>query len=429
MKGKYELFDFEVMLMSHNDAIQALYDKVRFLEMTQTPLKEIQERLNPGLAMTFQSMGDLSVVFEKIQPESHIRPFLSELSRALNVASALYIDHMDGILEDLKKDASIVQVLDQVKARLEVLDFGMISPFHISLLKISRMAREMMQPSEEFLKQINYLNIDAAKELLLESDIDYDSGSKKFIVAGESVSTNRINIVAKASILFDDISLKDMHSLFTCLSETPSLALDHPVGKQIFGQTKKLKSSHMSTIKRGRTFYRGREHNQNEPPFLEHEMRKAPYGISGQGRYSSSGIPAFYLSDDKEGAATEVRIHTRTAEYNIQIGTFVSNREIDVVDVRDWGNAMSSYFFFQKDDSDRKLDTAYIIPNFFADCLKRNHIEGLIYKSRSEKYNNYVVWKDSGFDYRPDEIEFVSKEGGENRMRLQSILHQVGPGG
>lgn len=322
----------------------------RALEIATEPLSDINNRMSE-IAELSKPIHDFSKMLEKAAPNIPATSFaLGELNSKLEAINSLYIENISGITTELQRVIENNQVIANTTARIYTLDFSMISPFHMSLLKLSKTARDVFQPSGDFLRQINYLSSNAAKELI-DSDIGYDSDSKKFFLEGEFVSTNRINIVSNASVLFDDISLEDMLSFFTLLSETPHLGLDHQTGKKIFDRVMSLDSSHLSTLDENRVFYRGRKHGLNVPPFVEDEMRRAPFGISGQGRYSSAGIPAFYLSDKKSGAATEVRTHTRTSDYNIQIGVFRNNRRIIVLDTRDWNNALSSYFVFHNDDS------------------------------------------------------------------------------
>lgn len=409
MKVNFGLPDSLDNVFSNNKAIQSVYDSLYLLEMTETPLKRIHEQIKQLIEAPLQVTNDFSTKSERLQHMNITLPSLTEWDASIVDISSLYNRHLPRIIEDLKRVVDNSHVIDSVAKRIITLDFGLTSSLHVSLLRLSETIREVMQPSEELLKQVMRLNINAAIELL-DSGTGYDAETKRFVINGEAISTGKINILSNASILFDDISLQDMYSLFLCLSKTPHLGLDHRVGRYIFEQSKKLTASHCTIINKNSIFFRGREHSAGRALYVEEEMRKTPFGISGQGRFNSVGIPAFYLCDKKIGVITEVKTHTRTAEYNIQIGVFKNNKRMQLVDVREWNNALSSYFVFKTEDSDKKIDTAYIIPNFFADCLRSNGIEGIIYKSRNGKYSNYVIWEDTHFDYFPEETELVPKD-------------------
>lgn len=408
MKGKFGLPDPLVKIFSYNKTIQDVYDSLYLLEMLETPLGRINENFNHLTEASLNVTNDFSTRFEELQHMNTMHLTSTACNAGIVDISSLYNSHLPRIKEDLQSVIENRHVIHCVVNRIITLDFGLTSSFHVSLLRLSETVREVMQPSEELLKQIMRLSINSSIELL-DSETDYDADTKRFVINGEAISTNKINILSNASILFDDINLQEMYSFLLCLTKTPHLGLDHHVGRYIFQQSKKLRSSHCTIVNKNSIFYRGRELSADRAPFVEHEMRETPFGISGQGRYNSAGIPAFYLCDKKIGAITEVKTHTRTAEYNIQIGVFKNSKRMQLVDVREWNNALSSYFVFQKENGDKKIDTAYLIPNFFADCLKKNDIEGIIYKSRNGKYSNYVIWKDTHFDFVPEKTEIVPK--------------------
>ncbi|MFQ6793096.1 MAG: RES family NAD+ phosphorylase [Thomasclavelia sp.] len=229
--------------------------------------------------------------------------------------------------------------------------------------------------------------------LMLEMDIDYDADKNRFFKDDQQISLESIKKCARSSQFFDDISANDMADFFIFCTQTPTHALDHPVGKKIFENCKQLKHEYLVKIE-PMLFYRARILNEDELPYVEDEMRKAPFGISPQGRFNNTGRGVFYLTDSSKAAKLEVLKHSNNLD-KIQIAQFKNKETLFMIDIRDWNNDFAKYCL-SPIKQQKTINKPYIIPNFFSDCLKRCNIDGIIYTNK-EKQNLYAFFDDHHF--------------------------------
>lgn len=124
-------------------------------------------------------------------------------------------------------------------------------------------------------------------------------------------------------------------------------------------------------------------------------MGKAPFGVSPQGRFNSTGVGVFYLADTIETACAEVNKHSETKQ-NIQIAEFKNNESLYVLDIRDWKNEFSE-FCLSMVETPKRVNKEYIIPNYFSSCLMRCKIDGILYKN-NDNANLYAFFKDDAFE-------------------------------
>ena len=175
--------------------------------------------------------------------------------------------------------------------------------------------------------------------------------------------------------------------------KTPSFASNHEVGKKIFLACKKLKKENLFEIEQT-SFYRARACNDIFP-LTEEEMCKAPFGVSPQGRFNSTGVGVFYLADTTETACAEVNKHNEIKK-KIQIAEFTNNKRLYVLDIRDWKNEFSK-FCLSSVEAPKRANKEYMIPNYFSDCLKLCGIDGILYKN-DDNANLYAFFRDADFE-------------------------------
>ncbi|WP_278849325.1 RES domain-containing protein [Thomasclavelia spiroformis] len=230
-------------------------------------------------------------------------------------------------------------------------------------------------------------------EELFHLNINYNTENNRFYDKRDNIiGLNSVKQCIRVARLFDDITADEMVDFLQHAYKHRMLLSKHPVGEKIYENCKKIKKEYLSKIEKNK-FYRARE-AKNLFPYTEEEMRKAPFGISPQGRFNLSGNGIFYVTDDKESACNEVKKHSKHAN-KIQIAEFVSSGLLYVLDIRDWNNEFIK-FCNRPIDEEKNCNKEYIIPNYLADCLRFFKIDGILYRN-NEGSNLYAFFEDIHF--------------------------------
>ena len=190
-------------------------------------------------------------------------------------------------------------------------------------------------------------------------------------------------------------------NFMTYLDEMPMLAMQNEVGKKIY----RLICNFPLLIGFDcNEYYHCRARSKEEAPYVWEQMKKAPYGVTGPGRYNHAGQAYFYFSDVQTGAETEIYKHMSAQDkenmvlQTVKVGVSKNAKLIDLSAKNMRGlNPLLKYIRFPLNDTS-KNPRVYLIPSFISMCCKSAGIDGIKYYGDKE-YSNYVTWDDDYYDF------------------------------
>lgn len=294
---------------------------------------------------------------------------------------------------------------DAIESITNALQLPIIEAPHISLLKLNSSLMEITQHvlPRGMSSAIKSLHVSTAQELSTSDSISYDRGQSVFLVDAEpenSCTAKEANVIYSATRLFDELSDDKLISFLCYLSTYPSLGLSHPVGEKILRIVKEIDSSISFDFD---LYYHARSLDDDECPFTDEDMIRAPHGITSFGRFNHIGENYFYFSNRKGGAIEEVRKHS--PKNRMQVAEIKSINKIKMVDIsHDKENTFLKYCRFPfNPKSNKKIPREYLIPAFFSNCCKLVGFDGIKYYGTKDYYN-YVTWSDGHFIFVRQEI-------------------------
>ncbi|MDK7416877.1 RES family NAD+ phosphorylase, partial [Bacillus paranthracis] len=214
----------------------------------------------------------------------------------------------------------------------------------------------------------------------------------------ESIPVREIPRVLAITDIVTSLSTKDVFSLYRYLAQFPMLGLEHAVGRRIFDEI----NTNLITVEK-LTLFRARDRDANERklPYTDLEMFKAPYGVSGQGRYNISGQGELYTCDVKEVALSEIASDNPNLRYDII--EWQLSIPVKFLDLSNSQSPLVQYCSFEKTTRNGQ---EYIFPNFLAQCAKYHGVHGIVYRSvASPQALNYVF-----FDYEQNWFKTIDFE-------------------
>lgn len=246
------------------------------------------------------------------------------------------------------------------------------------------------------------LNKATAKDISDNEKIEYATKSNQFVSKNSKIDSKGMNIVCAGIEMFDDLfSEVELMDFASFLSRTPSMGGFNETGRKIYQWIMEMYSKKVNIMSFDHDIYfHCRSRREDEIPYTFDEMRKAPYGISGPGRFNPAGRSHFYFADTKVGAETEVKKHLKKDEV-LQTVKIKPKKEIVLLDLS--GKLQRGAAFLKmiryplKDNSNNQMPTEYLLPGYVAECCKLIGIEGIKFYG-SKDYVNYVSWDDGYFD-------------------------------
>ncbi|PEU04132.1 hypothetical protein CN527_04510 [Bacillus cereus] len=214
----------------------------------------------------------------------------------------------------------------------------------------------------------------------------------------ESIPVREIPRVLAITDIVKTLSAKDVFSLYRHLVQFPMLGLEHAVGRKIFDEI----NTNLITVEK-LTLFRARERDVNirKLPYADLEMFKAPYGVSGQGRYNIFGQGELYTCDVKKVALSEVASDNPNLRYDVIEWQLSS--PVKFLDLSNSQSPLVQYCSFEKTTQNGQ---EYIFPNFLAQCAKYHGVNGIVYRSvANPQALNYVF-----FDYEQSWFKTIDFE-------------------
>lgn len=185
------------------------------------------------------------------------------------------------------------------------------------------------------------LNKSTISSIAGRETIQYDNENNFFVVDKKtkiSASTEELNVISSLKDITEEtcdeiISEDELIKFMNYLYDTPNFASAHPVGQKILKLVELLPRIE---IPAGETFYHARVRDNDEIPFLNKEVFKAPVNVTGPGRYNHIGQSHFYCADQQDGAEKEVKIHLSKNEKeskSVAIALVVVTKPINITDL------------------------------------------------------------------------------------------------
>ena len=244
-----------------------------------------------------------------------------------------------------------------------------------------------------------------AKQLMQSDKIRFDPKERDFYhkyLPDNKLSADQITVAASSLDLFEEFTFDDLISFESKLEENVIFALRHPVGIRIY---EILKNWNLFVGFEDITYYHARVLKENQRPYHDSEMMKAPRNVSAHGRYNEVGRSCYYIAEDKDGALREIYKHSGGKKPRVQVIGLKAVKPVKLLDLS--GNAKKANLFIEhmrytvENESGRTVHE-YLLPNYVAACCKEIGIDGIRYRSTGNKntgYNCCVLWKDDYFEY------------------------------
>lgn len=248
-------------------------------------------------------------------------------------------------------------------------------------------------------KVLRSLTKTTAKKLMQSDEIQFDPKEKDFYHKDSpesKLSADQITVVESSLELFAEFTLDELLSFESKLEQNFAFAVRHPVGVRIYEILQNWKNFvSFENI----TYYHARTLGENQRPFHDSEMMKAPTNVSAHGRYNEVGRSCYYIAENKDGALKEIYKHSGKTKPRVQViglKAIKSAKLLDLSgDVKETNRFVEHLRFTVENDEGRTVQE-YLLPNFVASCCKELGIDGIRYKSTG--YKCCVLWKDDYFE-------------------------------
>ena len=319
------------------------------------------------------------------------------------IASAFKTPEIDKLQKSLMQNdfAGLFEFADALQT-------SYIEAPNIALLKNAKIFEHIdMELPKGLPTIINSLSVDAANRLAYSENISLDVPSKMFYLEespNDRVNVQETNIICSSLHLLSGVDEADLIAFLNYLEQHPNLALNNPTGRRILEIISEW--DEMMDFDQP-YYYHARALGENDCPYTEAQLRRAPTGVTWHGRFNFVGQSHYYFSDVPKGAIMEVSKHTK--ESRVQIAKLRPTRPIRMIDLSQelkTKNKFLDYCRFGATNTNLHIQREYLLPCFVADCCSASGIEGIKYYG-SKEYKNYVSWDDSYFAFEESEIQRI----------------------
>ncbi|AND41420.1 RES family NAD+ phosphorylase [Cytobacillus oceanisediminis] len=221
--------------------------------------------------------------------------------------------------------------------------------------------------------------VEAQPEMVVKNEVTHDE-----------IPLSEIPTTFGVLDILDNLTEEEVLMFYQHLSVYPMMGLQHEVGKKILNgvQQAPLKTLDGLPIR----VYRARIRDAGrKTPFSILEMFEAPYGIASNGRWNLTGHGTLYTCDTLEAAIQELG---RSDEI-IDVVEWDLNHPIQYLDLTDRECPLFNFCHYPASKNQR-VEPAYLVPNFLAQCCQMAGIEAIKYKSAAYKGAiNYVFFEPS----------------------------------
>lgn len=267
----------------------------------------------------------------------------------------------------------------------------------IPTLEISKEIRESVQiPISEFQNVMSDMS-KSFSELKWQSDIEFG----QVVSNGNSevpISNAKDVLILKS--MFSNITFDECADFINYISKYPMLSYLSETGKKIYELVKKNNSNCCND----NIMYRVRiqEHNKKYP-YTEDEMFEPPFKVTMQHRFSSNGQNYLYTSNDLDTAKLETGVEEKNLYTWMKMEVL---EEFKMLNICNDSIPLFKYCHTKAENKKNQLNTAYLLPNYIADCAKKCGFNGIVYKSVIKpKTTNYVFFNVGKRDFKIIDIK------------------------
>ena len=363
---------------------------------------------------TFNNMKKLFSVELKhsvgaVIPEYQVHTFSSikavaRCYEALGVNSTKLMD----FFYDSKESFNIGKSLKAIEVTLNEKYVNIVDFSLIRTLDLNKDFLNNLNVPQSVLADLRKTNKGTAFRLAKNNDVIYNGNSRTFISSENQdafIKASEINVVSTGCEVLEDIGNEEkftegeLANFVSYLSENLMFGYDHEVAKKIYNV---IENANSIIDFDKECYYHSRARDKNSAPYVWGEMQRAPWGISGWGRYNYPGQPYFYFSNTTNGAANETKIHINNDGKIIQIAKISPKKHIKMLDLsaksKRGFNIFLKHLRFPLDCDTSKLPRVYLLPAFVSNCCKKCGLDGIKYYGGKD-YSNYVTWNESYFDF------------------------------
>lgn len=303
-------------------------------------------------------------------------------------------------IKKLRDNFAMNNIIGGIESFIPAVSGRIVFAPNIAFLKQATLFTRSIEPELPIgLKTIiKDMNIITAKHLSSSSTIVLDVKDKCFYDDNnpfDTASISETNIICSGVEVLAEITESELINFLCYISAYPNFAIEHKVAKKIYN----IISSWNYLIDFDyNMYYHARSLNNNDCPYNDAELLRAPTGVTWHGRYNYIGESHYYFSNNSKGAVIEVKKHSDPRK-RIQVIKLEPRKRIAMIDLSQnkSRNKFLEFCRFSPEPGDyRNIKREYLIPCFVASCCKKCDIEGIKYYGSSEYYN-YVSWSDGYF--------------------------------
>ena len=403
--GAFSAADIGIIKTLNKTNFQTIHNLVA---STYSPeADKIRRSLGVISKSVLQFSGKLAKLYQA-SIKTQVSPSLLRSISAMQTQMALYanLNRRSQMIADACRSFESLNINGTIQSIQNSIDAIKVSTPDIAFIKTvvipTDIKRELDFP-KGFKTAMRDLNVSTAVSLAQEDDIFYDTEKNEFEyeTSDNDVSANisEMNVISVGGSLLgsmnDDGEVfceSELMEFMNFLAKEPMMGFKHIVGKKILWVI--TKTEKIIGFDRNE-YYHSRINEINAAPFVEDQMKKAPYGVTGFGRFNIPGHSFYYFADSLTGAQKEVRKHFDKDEAVVQTALLAPVKEVNILDISQKSmrryNTFLKYLRFHLSKNSGNLPREYLIPAFLANCCFDCHIDGIKYYGGSD-YSNYVLW-------------------------------------
>lgn len=384
-------------LVSYSAATQAIVPD-NITNVMSSTLSDIVTAMKPDQNI-YKYNSDIMSVFNSVKITPELQDFRTKLDESIQ-SMGNGLSAISDYISDMKTQwDNALCISDVLERSIAAQNFAMIRMFpDYDMLSLPRGSKSVLKS----------LTKSAAKRIMESDEICFDPKERKFYhkdSPDNKMTGNQITVVDSSLALFAEFTFDQLASFESKLAENYAFASRHPVGIRIFEILKNW--NHFVSFE-DITYYHARALEENQNPFYDYEMMKAPINVSSHGRYNEVGRSCYYIAESREGALNEIYKHSGREKPNVQVIGLKAKTNVKLLDLSDevkGANLFIDHIRFTVENEEGKTVKEYLLPNYVASCCREIGIDGIKY--RSTGYNCCVLWKDDYFEFVEGSREII----------------------
>ncbi len=402
LKETFDLVEHNVAMSIMSDSLLQVANLIQRIvpENASTNMAKGLQKIAQNQICSMQNYGiNLTIPAEQLQSLA-----VTQLESLARVEQTVTSSMLESYREALK-GFDIARCAD---ALAKAMNQAVIDASDMAFIKLDDIAFQVSEKqsfSRGVHTAIKDMRVDTAERLKQCESIQYLPHKKQFFIESkpeETASLTEMNVLCSGANLLgalaNDAEFIDEAELIEFMNELAdvmALAGNHSVGQKIMCL---LRERGKAIGFEQPAYYHARAREKNTAPYLDSELLCAPHGVTCAGRFNRPGEAYYYFADTRQGAEAEVKKHNSKAiVQTIELHPVSEIRMIDLSGCISGGKHFLDYIRFNTSNSTAQMPREYLIPNYVSDCCRKLNYEGIKYYG-SQKYCNYVSWRDRYFE-------------------------------